>query len=122
MKMVKQVGTLSKRAIGILGLNAPSDTPIFIGDANILHMQTKHPADYAKYGSEITTILSSPDYLGINSKDNSIEYVKEYKIGGEYVKVAVRVSGNGVYFVRSMYVLNTNRVNNFIKKGTLKKY
>lgn len=84
-------------------------------------MQTSHPADYQKYGSYIANILCSPDYVGINKKDNSLEYVKEFEIDNEFVKVAVRISLNGNVFARSMYILNNNRVKNFITKGTLKK-
>lgn len=65
--------------------------------------------------------MGNPDYVGLNTKDESIEYVKEYKVDDEYVKVAVRVSGNRNYFARSIYVLNKTRVKNFITKGTLKK-
>lgn len=83
-------------------------------------MKSRHPAEYEKYGVDIPLILSYPDYIGINKKDNSIEYVKEYKIDNEYVEVAVRVSHTNNYFARSIYTLNKNRVKNFITKGTLK--
>ena len=53
--------------------------------------------------------------------DGSIEYVKQFVIDNKYVKVAVRVTTNGTYYARSLYVLNSNRVNNFIKKGSLHK-
>ena len=43
------------------------------------------------------TILAAPDYVGQNPTDGSIEYVKEYVINGEYVKVAVRIAGSGRY-------------------------
>ena len=46
---------------------------------------------------------------------------EKYVVDGEFVKVAVRVSMSNKYFIRSLYVLNKNRVNNFINKGTLKK-
>ncbi len=126
---MKQIGKLNGDVVNALGLNIPIDTPIFIGDSNIAHMKNNHPADYAKYGASISDILDSPDYVRVNikknSKDNSIdksiEYVKEYKIDGEFVKVAVRVSGSGTLFARSLYVLNSNRVQNFIAKGKLKK-
>ena len=85
------------------------------------HMQSSHPKDYAKYGSELSTILASPDYVGQNPGDGSIEYVKEFVVDGEYVKVAVRLAQTDRYYARSLYVLNKNRVQNFIKKGTLKK-
>jgi hypothetical protein len=119
--VAQQVGLLSKKIIDILGLNIQTNTPIFLGDSNKLHMQTSHPKDYAKYGGDIEFILSNPDYVGINKKDGSIEYVKEFCIDGEFVKVAVRISNNGQLFARSIYVLNNNRVFNFINKGTLKK-
>ena len=83
-------------------------------------MLNRHPSDFAKYGLYIGLIISEPDFVGINPKDQSIEYVKEFSIDNKFVKVAVRVSASGKYFVRSLYVLNTNRVNNFVAKGTLK--
>lgn len=118
---MEQVGKLTDRVIKLLGLNIPIDTPIFIGQSNIDHMRNSHPADYAKYGASISDILAAPDYCGINPKDGSIEFVKEYRVDGEFVKVAVRVSGGGNLFARSLYVLNYNRTQNFISKGTLKK-
>lgn len=118
---MKQVGKISSQVISVLGLNIAADTPIFIGASNIAHMQNSHPADYAKYGEKIPDILGSPDYVRINPKDGSIEYVKEYKIDSEFVKVAVRVSAGGNLYARSLYVLNNNRVYDFISKGTLKK-
>ena len=120
--MIKQVGKIDKKLIKILNLGISADTPILLGDSNIRHMQSSHPADYKKYGGHIGDILKNPDYVGINKKDGSLEYVKEYVVDNEFVKVAVRVSTNGSYFARSIYVLNNNRVNNFIKKGTLQKY
>lgn len=57
----------------------------------------------------------------LNQQDQSIEYVKEFQINGDFVKVAIRISNKGTFFVRSLYALNKNRVSNFISKGTLKK-
>lgn len=115
-----RVGTLSRQVISALNLPIKNEAPIYLGETNIDHMKRRHPADYAKYGQHVRLILSDPDYVGVNPKDDSIEYVKEFQLNGEYVKVAVRVSVSGNYFVRSLYVLNTNRVNNFISKGSLK--
>lgn len=41
-------------------------------------MQSSHPADYEKYGVQLGKILESPDYVAINRKDRSLEYVKEF--------------------------------------------
>lgn len=115
------IGRFSQEVIDLLGLDIPAETPIYIADSNIAHMKNSHPDDFKKYGGDIEIIISSPDYVGKNTKDNSIEFTKEYVINGDFVKVAVRVSLQNIYYARSMYVLNPNRVKNFIKKGTLKK-
>lgn len=116
------VGTLSPRVIELLGLSLQPGQDIMLGITNVAHMQSRHPEDYARYGQYIPQILAAPDYVGQNPNDGSIEYVKEFQIDNAFVKVAVRVSAKGRLFARSLYRLQTNRVNNFISKGTLKKY
>lgn len=118
----QQVGKLSARVISLLGLSQKQDQAILLGASNIAHMQTSHPADYQKYGKYIPQILSKPDYVGQNTTDGSIEYVKEFKVDNDFVKVAVRISGGGQLYARSIYVLKPSRVQNFINAGTLKKY
>lgn len=118
----KQVGKLSQRVIELLGLTLSEGRSILLGESNIAHMVSRHPEDYALYGEYIPLILSMPDYVALNTKDESIEYVKEVQMDDVYVKVAVGVSERGQLFARSVYRLNTNRAKNFIEKGTLKKY
>lgn len=115
------VGTISEKVKNLLNLSIIDDNNIYIGNSNIKHMQTRHSSDYKKYGNQIQNILKYPDFVGLNPKDNSIEYVKNFLIDNEYVKVAVRILLNGKYYARSLYVLNKKRTENFIKKGTLKK-
>lgn len=116
-----EIGRFSQDIIELLNLNIPVGTPIYLGETNIQHMKTNHPDDYEKYGKDIQLIIAHPDYVGINRSDGSVEFVKEYQIGNEYVKVAVRVSTTNNFFARSIYRLNQNRVHNFIAKGTLRK-
>ena len=118
----KQVRVLCQHVIDLLGLTMKEGQSILLGESNIAHMVSNHPADYALYGEYIPLILSAPDYVALNAKDSSIEYVKEVQVNSIYVKVAVRVSARGQLFARSIYRLNTNRVLNFIEKGTLKRY
>lgn len=122
LERAKQVGKLSQRVIELLGLTLSEGRSILLGESNIAHMVSRHPEDYALYGEYIPLILSMPDYMALNTKDESIEYVKEVQMDDVYVKVAVRVSARGQLFARSVYRLNTNRAKNFIEKGTLKKY
>lgn len=120
--MATQVGALSAHIISLLGLSGLQiGQPIYLGESNILHMKSWHASDYERYGSFIPDILSSPDYVGQNPSDGSIEYVKQFSIGNDYVKVAVRLSGNHILYARSLYVMNSKRVHNFTQKGSLKK-
>ena len=104
-----------------MGITVPGDRKIYIGQTNLDHMRTSHPEAFAKYGTELILILAYPDYVGQNPKDGSIEYVKEFLRDGEYVKVAVRLAQSERFYARSLYVLNSRRVKNFIEKGTLKR-
>ncbi|MCM1145408.1 MAG: transposase [Blautia sp.] len=115
----KKIGEFSAEIIETLGLDIPIGTPIYIANSNIEHMKSSHPKDFAKYGNDIEYIIATPDYVGKNPKDDSIEFTKEYILDGEFVKVAVRVSLQNIYYARSMYVLNPHRVKNFISNGTL---
>lgn len=118
--MVK-IGIITQNIKDLLHLPTMPDNSIYLGQSNIVHMQSSHPDDYAKYKDQIQNILSNPDYVGLNPKDGSIEYVKNFLVNNEYVKVAVRISSGNKYYARSIYVLNKRRTENFIKKGTLKK-
>ena len=117
----EQIGSISILVIKVLGLSCPVDTPILLGDTNTAHMNSRHPKDYATYSKFIPEILEKPDYVRLDSKHNSIEYVKKDPVTEKFVKIAVRKSKSNVYFARSIYTLNSNRVQNFIAKGTLKK-
>ena len=94
---MNQVGTITKQIATLVGMPEIAESAIMLGKSNVAHMVSKHPGDYKKYGNKIGEIVSEPDYVGKNPKDESIEYVKEFVIDGEYVKVAVRVSSSGVF-------------------------
>ena len=118
---LQTVGIITEEIERLLGITITGDRSISFGTSNLSHMKKSHPADFAKYGADLETILAAPDYVGQNPTDGSIEYVKEYVINGEYVKVAVRIAGSGRYYARSLYILNSNRVRNYIAKNTLKR-
>lgn len=114
------VGRVTDQVAILLGISLPEDQNIYLGPSNLDHMASSHPADFLRYGSQISYILSCPDYIGQNPTDGSIEYVKDFWEHGNYVKVAVRLSRSERFYARSIYVLNPNRVRNYIAKGTLK--
>ena len=118
---MKIVGCVSDKIKQILSLPSTGDDNIYLGESNLEHMKNSHPEDFAKYGTELFRILSFPDYVGQNPRDNSLEFVKEFIADGEFVKVAVRLSAGECYYARSLYVLNRRSAENYIAKGTLKK-
>lgn len=81
----KQVGVLCQRVIDLLGLSMTKGQSILLGESNIAHMVSRHPEDYALYGEYIPLILSMPDYVALNTKDESIEYVKEVQMDDIYM-------------------------------------
>lgn len=116
---MKIVGYICEKVIALLNLKIQDNTPIYLGETNKEHMKKKHPHEYSKYFDEISNIIMSPDYVAINPKDESVEFVKEFNLSNEHVKIAVRISKSGKFFARSLYVLNPSRVANFISKGTM---
>ena len=118
--MTIRVGTLKQNIIDLLSLPYKAGLPILLGQSNKEHMQKSHPLDYEMYYDEISTILDSPDYVALN-KDGSIEYVKEFIVNDDFVKIAVRISSSGSLYARTLYTLNSKRVTDYIAKGTLKK-
>lgn len=117
---IEVVGHITEYVETLLGITVAGDRNIYLGETNVIHMQSDHPKDFKKYGDHITVILSDPDYIRLHKKNGSIEYVKEFLCNDEYVKVAVRLSGGNRFYARSLYVLNTERVKFFIENGELK--
>lgn len=115
------IGYFTQSVLNTLQLsNVKNNTPILLGSSNVEHIKKRHPYEYSKYFDQIPDIISAPDYVGINP-DHSISFVKEFCINSEYVKVAVRISTNGVFFAKSLYILNTCNAKRYISKGTLKR-
>ncbi len=118
---MKIIGYIFKDVIKTLGLNISPDTPVFIGESNIEHIKNRHPYKFDKYYKDISIIINSPDYVGINPKDDSILFVKLYNVDGEYVRVAVKIASGGKYFARTLHSLSTCNAERYLEKGTLKR-
>jgi len=114
LEVMKQVGIITADVIHILGLDIAPDTPIYLGETNINHMLSEHETDYKLYGEMIEDIIASPTYVGYWK--GSIEYIKELS---QYVKVAVRVSSDKLYFARTLYTMNPDRVEKLVANGSI---
>lgn len=118
---MKPIAYLSPQIIDTLNLNIAPHTPIFIGESNIEHIKNRHPYEYEKYYSDIGNIINYPDYIGLNPKDNSILLVKLYQLDNEYIRVAVKVTSNGICYAKTLHLLSSCNAERYLKKGTLKK-
>lgn len=116
------VGRISDRVIELLGIPVPDDRNIYLGYSNINHMMESHQYDYEQYGDKIEDIIENPDYIGLHKNDGSIEYYKEFLVDSEIVKLAVRISGSGMFFARTLYTVDNDSVTRYVAKGTLLKY
>lgn len=115
------IGYISQAVIKTLGLHITPNTPVFIGESNIEHIKKPHPYEFDKYYRDISIIINSPDYVGINPKNNSILFVKQYKVNGEYIRAAVKITSNGKYFAKTLHSLSTCNAERYLEKGTLKR-
>jgi len=115
------VGVISEKVKDTLGLDLEVGTPIYVGPTNIEHMQREHPTEYERYYRLLPRIISAPDFVGQNPKDSSIEYIKAFSTTtGKYLKLAVRISGDGFLFARSFYEIFERTVKKRTEKGMLK--
>jgi hypothetical protein len=118
---MKKVGEFSETIINQLQLNIPVGTPILIGESNEAHIKSRHPYEYEMYYDRIPEIVTEPDYIGINPKDSSIQFVKEFLVNSDYIRVAVKITSNTKCYVKTLHLLSTCNAENYISKGTLKK-
>ena len=121
----KVIGKLNKFIIDKFELDHKEEQPIYIGEANLKHMESEHPEDFKLYGDKIEEIINNPDYVSKHpsKKNSSIEYIKIYKDENNvHVLVAVRATGNGVLFARTLFVMDNEKVERYKSKNALIPY
>lgn len=105
-----------------LDIEAVAGAPIYLSETTIQHIRDTHSDAYMKYFDMIEEIIASPDYIGVAGVHApSIEYVKCYKKDGENVNIAVRASKGGTFYMRSMFLIEDGRIEDYLKKGKLKR-
>lgn len=60
---------------------------------------------------KIPLIINEPDYVGYNTNNNSIEYIKRL---GDLTLVAIRIKPKGDLFLRSIYPISEVKLKNKI--------
>jgi hypothetical protein len=117
LKRLEKIGEFSAAVVELLALDVPAGTAIYVGTSNIAHIARKHPLEFNRFFNKIPYIIKNADYVRFKADDGSIEYIKFF---GKHVKIAVRIAGDGEYYVRSLHYVELNRIENLIKKGELK--
>lgn len=121
----KVIGKLNKFIIDKFELDHKEEQPIYIGEANLIHMKSEHPEDFELYGDKIVEIINNPDYIAKHpkKKNSAIEYIKVYKDeNNDHVLVAVRATGNGVLFARTLFIMDKEKVERYKNKNALIPY
>jgi hypothetical protein len=118
----EKVGQINDVVISILNLSLDPNTPIFVGETNLKHMEDEHPEDYRKYGSKIKEILENPDYVAKHPNKDSIEYIKVFYDSDkdDHVLVAIRATSNGIFYARTLFVMADRKVEQYNAKEALK--
>ena len=122
MNELRQVGKITKRVVELFRIDVPIGTSILIGQTNIEHMINSHPDDYIKYNNNIDDIVNFPDYIAKNPNTGSIEFIKKFVVENDHVLVAARATCSGVFYIRSLYVMNPEKVINYKNKNYMLKY
>ncbi len=121
-KQILKIGELSQDIIDLLNLQEKPRNIKFAFD-RIPHCE-KHKTDfkdefsYYKSMELIPQIISSPEYVGYNEKNNGIEYIKRLD---DLTLVAVRLKSSGDLFLRSIYPISDVKLNNGIASNQIKK-
>lgn len=116
----KKIGVVGEQIVKSFNLPISPDTPIYIGLNNRIHMENNHGEIYRQYSDRITEIIESPDYVGLNPHDQSLEYYKDYGEITIHIKLAVRPTKNGVYYAKTMYDINEHSLKSYLKSGRIK--
>lgn len=117
---IEKLGVVGEIIVNSFNLPISPDTPIYIGLSNRIHMENAHREIYLQYQSCMQEIIAYPDYVGVNPHDDSLEYYKKYGQITLNIKLAVRPTGKGIYFAKTLYEINEHSLNSYISKGRAK--
>lgn len=120
MNNMRIIGHFTRKIIELLELPMKEGTPIYLGESNELHMKSRHPYEYDLYYNDIELIVQQPDYVGFDSNNGSIEFVKRYIVHEDTVQVSVKVTASGKYFARTLFSMMTYKAERYVEQGHLK--
>lgn len=116
----QKVGSISQETIDLINkelkLNigvVPSE--IKIGPTNIEHIRNNHEEVYDNHLDKIPDIIANADYIAIHPSGKSIEYIKECEPN---LLVAVRIKNTGPLWVKSCFIIEDFKLQQYIDSKT----
>ncbi len=120
-----KIGELSTQAIKILNLDLKPQN-IYLWGPRIEEHCEKHKTEYSSvyaYNEAITNIpliIKEPDYIGINSKNGNIQYIKKLS-DISLIGIKITSNDNGLLF-RTIFPITESKLKHNINIGIYKKY
>lgn len=85
------------------------------------HILKRHP-DCMKYITLIPEIISSPDYIGVNPKENDMSF-ELVKCISENVQIGIKLDAKDNYlYVATLHTITNSKLKHGIQNGRLKKF
>ena len=121
-RQILKIGELTQEIIDLLQINEkPRNIKIAydrISHCNNHKRDFKSEQSYNKSMKLLPYIIKNPDYVGYNSNNNGIEYIKRID---DLTLVAVRLKTKGDLFLRSVYPISEAKLQNGINQNRIKK-
>lgn len=92
--------------------------PIMQSSGLQTHLQKRHPNDL-QYFSQVSAILSSPDYVGVNPNEPGTSF-EVVKVLADNVRVGVKIDVSNEYFyVSTLFSITTGKLQHNIANNRL---
>lgn len=92
---------------------------VYQSDGLIKHIQKRHP-DCVKYLSELPSIISSPDYIGVNPNESGTSF-ELVKIFDDNMQVGIKLDAKNDYlYVATLHAITDAKLSHRIASNRLK--
>ena len=83
------------------------------------HLRKRHPND-SQYFSQVSAILSAPDYVGVNPHETGISF-EVVKVLADNVRVGVKIDASSEYFyVSTVFTITNGKLQHNIANNRIK--
>ena len=117
MANLRKIGTISRKFANVIGNNYIG-LSVFQSDGLRKHISKRHP-ECIKYIGTIPSIVSDPDYIGINPNENGVSFELVKNIS-DNVQLGIKLDSSGNFFyVATLYTITNAKLQRNIQNGRL---